>query len=173
MKKTETIDLFTPTDIKKARDTLFKEQDGKCLILGTLPKDRTTVLDHAHDEEQFVRGVIEREVNALLGVIENAHKRHLRYWLPTPLPDVLRACAGYLERPVDTRYRHSGWQKKLQTKFNVLTSVNQNEVLSLLGQPTGKNPAERKKFFKKALSNRNLGYNAIKQAIVTIKQTKE
>ncbi len=162
-----TIDLYTPADVAKVRAILLKEQGGKCLVLGEIPKDRTFVLDHAHDEEQLVRGVLERELNAVVGVIENAYKRHLRYWLPTPLPDVLRRIAGYLEASggVSKGYRHTGWIKKLQTKFNTLKSTQQDNVLVALGQHKGKNLVERKKLFLKAIKTKQFGYDIIRSII--------
>jgi hypothetical protein len=166
-----TQDLYTPTDIKKVRDLLLKEQGNKCAILGIVPKDRTFVLDHVHNDEQLVRAVLEREINAYVGACENAYKRHLAYWLPTPLPDVLRAAAAYLERSEatpDTRWRHTGWIKKIQTKFNKLTAAQQNLVLQLLDRPNGKNPAERKKYFLAAVKSKAYGYDIIRNIINTV-----
>ena len=158
-----TQDLYTATDVKKVREILLEEQGGKCAVLGIDIKaaGRTAVLDHAHDEEQYVRGVLERELNAFVGAAENAYRRHLGYWLPTPLPDVLRAVAAYLERPDDTRYRHNGWIRRLTTKFNKLPAAKQNLVLQSLCGKQGSNPAARKKLWSTVVKDRNLGYNTI------------
>jgi hypothetical protein len=167
-----TQDLYTQADIAKVRDTLLKEQKGKCAALNIDIKKlgRTAVLDHVHSDEQLVRAVLERECNAFLGVVENAHKRFFRYWLPTPLPDVLRALASYLERPKDTRWRHNGWLKKLQTKFNALTTKQRSTVLELLGCTVScSNDTARKKEFAKLLKDRKLGYNRILAAIESAK----
>lgn len=165
--QTETTDLFTASDVAKVRTLLLKEQQGKCAGLGiVIPKDRTAVLDHNHFvDDQFVRGVLERECNAMLGVVENAHKRFLSYWLPTPLPIVLRALASYLERSSstpDTRWRHPSWRKKLLTKFNKLKTQEQDSVLQSLGcAKRCTNATMRKKEFDKLLKDRNLGYTII------------
>jgi hypothetical protein len=169
-----TIDLYTPADVSKVRNILIKEQDRKCAIIGDFPKDRTFVLDHAHDDEQYVRAALERETNAFLGIIENAYKRHLSYWLPMHLPDVLNRIAAYLERSSctpDTRWRHNGWIKKIQTKFNTLKSSQQDELLVALGQQKGKNLVERKKLFLKAIKTKQFSYATIRSMINNLKGT--
>lgn len=161
-----TEDLYTATDVKKIREKLLEEQDGKCAVLNIqIRPERTPVLDHQHDDEQFVRGVLEREVNAFLGTSENAYKRFLGYWCSIPLPDVLRACAAYLERPSDTRYRHPDHLKKLKTKFNSLSSKQMKQVLNHFGKPDGKNLIERKKIFAGIVLDRSLGYDKIKEIL--------
>lgn len=170
-----TEDLFTPNDVKRVREYLLKEQGGNCAILkAPIPKGRTACLDHNHfADDQFVRGVIERELNAFVGVSENAHRRFLRYWLPTPLPDVLRLVADYLEaseRNPDKRWRHPMYKKKLQTKFNALTTKGRNLVLEYLGYSAScSNDTARKKAFEKLLKDRSLGYEIILGAIEKVK----
>lgn len=163
-------DLYTPKDIKDTRDKLLKEQQGRCAILGEVPDGRTFVLDHIHDDEQLVRAVLEREINAFTGAAENAYKRHLSYWLPIPLPDVLRAVADYLERHKGIPVRHNGWIKKAKTQFNKLNSREQQDVLVKLGytKPT-KNIIDRRKVFAKLVLDRTLGFDVIMQ---TLNQTK-
>lgn len=166
-----TEDLYTQADIKKVREKLLQEQDGKCAILDIqIRPERTAVLDHVHDDQQFVRAVLEREVNAFIGTTENAYKRFLGYWQGKPLPDVLRACASYLERPTDTRYRHSDFLKKLKTKFNALNTKQMKYVLETFGKPTGNNLAERKKIFASIILDRNLGYDAIRKVLDKAKE---
>ena len=164
-----TEDLYTTSDVKRVREFLLQEQGNKCAALGIpIKPDRTGVLDHAHNDEQLVRGVLEREVNAFLGVIENANKRYLRYWLPTPLPEVLRALAGYLERSEatpDRRFRHNGWLKKVKVWFNKLPAKKMDEVLVELGSTPGRNLAERRSKFATIVLDRSLGYDTIKACI--------
>lgn len=164
-----TEDLYTTSDVKRVREFLLQEQGNKCAALGIpIKPDRTPVLDHFHNDEQLVRGVLEREVNAFLGVIENANKRYLRYWLPTPLPEVLRALAGYLERSEatpDRRFRHNGWLKKVKVWFNKLPAKKMDEVLVQLGSSPGKNLVERKALFAKVVLDRSLGFSVILGAI--------
>lgn len=170
MNTTQTIDLYTQKDINNVREILLAEQDNKCACLGIniLPK-RTPVLDHKHDDDQLVRSVLEREVNAMLGVVENAHKRFLGYWLPMELPEVLRRMADYVEASGDTsketRWRHPGWLAKLYTKFCKLSASDQNLVLESLHYQTGSNSETRKKIFHAALRDKNLGYTRISKAM--------
>ncbi len=172
-----TEDLYTTSDIKRVREFLLAEQNNKCAALGIpIKPDRTPVLDHFHNDEQVVRGVLEREVNAFLGVIENANKRYLRYWLPTPLPEVLRALAGYLERSEatpDRRFRHNEWLKKVKVWFNKLPAKKMDEVLVQLGSSPGKNLADRKAKFAKVVLDRSLGYDTISQVIKSTKEKAE
>lgn len=172
-----TEDLYTASDIKRVREFLLAEQNNKCAALGIpIKPDRTPVLDHFHNDEQVVRGVLEREVNAFLGVIENANKRYLRYWIPTPLPEVLRALAGYLERSEatpDRRFRHNGWLKKVKVWFNKLPAKKMDEVLLQLGSSPGKNLVDRKAKFAKVVLDRSLGYDTISQVIKSTKEKAE
>jgi hypothetical protein len=162
-----TQDLYTADGVRKVKELLLQEQGGKCAILGIdiEERKRTAVLDHAHDEEQFVRSVLEREANAFLGVIENAHRRFLGYWCEIPLAEVLRRTADYLELEQDTRWRHPGWLKKVSASFNKLNTKQQSFVLEYLGYPAEKNPLKRKAIFRKASLDRNLGYDKIRDAI--------
>ena len=172
-----TEDLYTTSDVKRVREFLLQEQGNKCAALGvSIKPDRTPVLDHFHNDEQLVRGVLEREVNAFLGVIENANKRYLRYWLPTPLPEVLKALAGYLERSEatsDRRFRHNGWLKKVKVWFNKLPAKKMDEVLVQLGSSPGKNLVDRKAKFAKVVLDRSLGYDTISQVIKSTKEKAE
>jgi hypothetical protein len=174
--KDKTIDLYTPADIAKVRDILLKEQKGKCAVTSIDIKKlgRTAVLDHRHDSEQLVRAVLEREVNAFEGLVTNAHRRCLSYWLPTPLPDVLRALAAYLEASESTperRWRHTGWIAKMKTLYNKLTTKQRDKVLETLGCTAScTNDTARKKEFAKLLKDRKLGYTTILAAIESAKR---
>lgn len=165
----ETVDLYTTSDLAKVREILLKEQDGKCAGLGVqIRPNRTPVLDHKHDDEQLVRAVLEREYNAFTGVVENAYKRFFAYWLDLPLHEILRRTADYLESceaNPETRWRHNGWMAKVKTKFNKLTAQQMDSVLVYLGSTKGKNLAERKKLFAKQVLRRDLGYTKILEAI--------
>lgn len=161
MSKTQ--DLYTPTDIKKVREILTKEQKGLDPITG-LPL-QTPCLDHKHDLESLVRGVLSRQINAYVGKLENNYKMYIGYWCNIPLPELLRNIADYLEKPEDKRYRHSGWLKKVQTEFNKLNSSEQNEVLRSLIGKTGKNPKERKELFRKILLTREHTFDSIVSTI--------
>jgi Recombination endonuclease VII len=165
-----TQDLYTPDDIKKVRQVLLKEQNNKCLLTGIPITMSDSHCDHAHDSEQLVRGALHRHANLTLGKLEGLWLRYLSFWYPHDLPTFLRQAACYLERPKDTRWRHNGWLKKLQTKFNALTTKQRATVLELLGCTVScSNDTQRKKEFAKLLKDRSLGYNRILAAIESAK----
>lgn len=153
----KTIDLYNPKDVQKVRDKLLIEQNGKCKITGLDLDAKQACLDHAHDENQYVRGVAHRQANAALGKVENLFVRYLSWWYPGDLATFLRQCASYIESEVDSRYRHPGWLKALQSRFNALPEPAKERVLQKM-QTTGKNGTMRKAAFRKALLTRNFDY---------------
>ncbi len=160
-----TIDLYNTTDVKHVREQLIKEQNNKCLVTGLDIPPKQHVLDHTHDDTQLVRGVLHRQVNAFLGKAENAYMRLMQWWYPNDLPALLRECADYLEREEDTRFRHNGWIKKVNTAFNKLKESDKDKVLELMGLEKGKNGAERKKLFQKGILTKNYDYDTIRTFI--------
>lgn len=164
-----TIDLYNASEVTKIRQQLIREQDNKCLVTGLEIPAKQHVTDHAHDDEQFVRGVLHRQVNAFLGKAENAYLRLIQWWYPNDLPTLMRECADYLEREPDTRYRHPMWIKKVNTAFNKLKSSEKDKVLELMGLEKGKNDAERKKLFQQGILTRQHSYDTIRQFIGEIK----
>ncbi len=168
-----TTDLYNTNDVKKVREQLTKEQDNKCAVTGLDIPAKQHVLDHAHDDTQFVRGVLHRQVNAFAGKAENAYIRLIAWWYPNDLPTLLRECADYLEKQPDGRYRHNGWIKKINTEFNKLKEVQKDTVLKSLDQPSGKNATERKKLFQKALLTKNFSYDTIRSLILQVKGANE
>ena len=161
--KIETQDLYSAKDISVVRSILTKEQKGLSTLTG-LPLDQP-VTDHLHDIEQFVRAVINSKENVALGAIENLYVRYVKYWYSGTYPEFLRQVADYLEAPVDRRFRHSGWLNKAKVEFNKLSEGKKDKVLIDLGKSTGTNGAERKKLFAQAILNKDLGYNAVFDAI--------
>ena len=168
-----TTDLYNTNDVKKVREQLTKEQKNKCAVTGLDIPAKQHVLDHAHDDTQFVRGVLHRQVNAFAGKAENAYVRLIAWWYPNDLPTLLRECADYLEKEPDGRYRHNGWIKKINTEFNKLKEVQKDTVLKSLDQPSGKNATERKKLFQKALLTKNFSYDTIRSLILQVKGANE
>jgi hypothetical protein len=166
-----TTDLYNTTDVKKVRELLTKEQDNKCAVTGLDIPAKQHVLDHAHDETQLVRGVLHRQVNAFAGKAENAFVRLIAWWYPNDLPTLLRECADYLEKEPDTRYRHNGWIKKVNTLFNKLKEAQKDAVLLAMNQPVGKNGVERKKLFQKAILTKEFSYDTICFFINSVKDT--
>lgn len=159
-----TKDLCTTKDVKEVREELIKEQGGCCLLTGLPVEDKQWVLDHKHDSEQLVRGALHRQSNVVLGKIENLQTRYL-YWYPGTLSDFLRQCADYLEKPVDTRYRHPGWIKKLLTEFRKLNETQKKQVLKSLDSSEGKNTKERIELFKKIIMNKDYTRNQLLEKI--------
>lgn len=160
-----TKDLFTQEDVKQVRNQLVKEQKGKCALSLVPTAEKDYHLDHAHDDEQLVRAALHKQSNMLLGKLENLQVRYLGYWYPGTLSDFLRAAADYLEKPKDSRWRHPGWLKKMQTKFNKLNAEQMKYVLLALDQPEGKNLQQRKLSFKKALLTKQHGFVTITQLL--------
>lgn len=163
-----TEDLFTPADVKRVREQLVKEQNRLCAITGVPTAVTDFHLDHAHDDEQLVRGAAHRQANMALGKLENLAVRYL-YWYPHGLPAFLRACADYLEKPHDRRWRHVGWLKKAHTMFNKLTEPQKKAVLRELGQFEGSNAKERKMLFQKALLTKKFSFDTIRETIKKVR----
>jgi len=156
-----TVDLYNAADVKKVREFLTNEQNNKCAVTGIEIAAKQHVTDHAHDETQLVRGVLHRQTNSFLGKAENAFVRLIAWWYPNDLPTLLRECAEYLEKEPDLRYRHNGWIKKINTKFNKLKESQKDSVLAKLGKPPGKNAVERKKMFQSAVLTKKFSYSVI------------
>ena len=145
-----TQDLYTTADVKRVREFLFSEQEGYDACTGLdLPPEKAC-LDHDHTS-QLVRGVLHRNVNALIGVLENNYKRHLNSWYPYDLPSFLRLAADYLEKEDDLRWFHPSWIKRLTTDFNALKEGDKKALLSEMGASSGINLTERKKLFKEVI----------------------
>lgn len=156
--------LYTTTDVKKVREQLLKEQGGKDLLTGLEIPAGKACLDHDH-KSQYVRGVLHRQSNAVLGKIENLWTRYLSYWFEGTLQDFLRKAADYLDRKPDTRYLHPHFLKKLQTMFNSLPEASKRSVLSSMNQPEGSNGTERKKLFNKAIKTKQYTFEKLKGLI--------
>jgi len=159
--------LYTAKDVKTVRELLLSEQSFKdALTLLTMPEGKA-VLDHDH-KTQYVRGVLHRSTNAMLGVIENNFNRHIKSWYPNGLYEFLLACADYVhknkEEP-DERFLHPSWMKKAKTEFNKLDERTKDNLLIKLGLPKGKNGAERKKNFSTGLLSRDVTFKQVQEAI--------
>lgn len=167
-----TEDLYTTKDTTRVRELLLKEQGGLDLLTGLPVPDKKQVLDHLHDDEQFVRGVLHRNVNSALGRIENTFIRDLSWWYPYSLPQFLRMAAIYLERKPDPRYRHPNWTKKIRTMFNSLSASQMKQVLKHFNKPEGNNLNERKKLFNEIILTRDYGYDILRTVINQVKGEK-
>lgn len=162
--KHKTQDLFNVKDVKEVRELLVREQEQYDKLTLSLMHPSQYVLDHDH-QNLFVRGVLNRATNSMVGKIENAFNRYIRHWYNGTISNFLRQCATYLERPPDTRYRHPQWQKQLKVQFNKLTEGQKRLLLEALGSVDGKNGKERKALFAKIILNRDLGYEFINEKL--------
>lgn len=82
---------LTQAAVKSYREAKLREQGGRCAITGYTLSPAEAVLDHCHTTGH-VRGVIHRGVNALLGKLENNHKRY-----GVALPQVIAMGEGLRE----------------------------------------------------------------------------
>lgn len=163
-------DLYTAKDVKETRANLLLEQYNRDVLTGLEIPENKAVLDHAHDDNCFVRGVLHRNVNSALGRLENTWLRDLSWWYPYDLPTFLEQAACYLRIQPDSRYRHPNWLAKLKVSFNKLSSSQQDKALVALGATKGKNLKERKEIFSKIVLDRSKGFEVIS---LVLKQAKE
>ena len=156
--------LYTTKDVARVRDKLKKEQNNLDPITGLEIPDKQAVLDHCHDS-QFVRAVLHRQTNAVLGKIENLWTRYLSWWFTGTLPDFLRGCADYIEKEHPKEYLHPSFIKHLQIQFNKLNEKQKQNVLSYFGEQNGCNAVQRKLYFKKFVLKRTHSMNEILEVI--------
>lgn len=163
-------DLYTAKDTARIREYLLKQQENldACTLL-EIPQ-KQACLDHLHDSEQLVRGVLHRQVNAYIGKLENNYIRMLAWWYPNDLPTFLEQAADYLRRK-PLPYRHPNWIAKLKVEFNKLNSKQMKQVLEHFGYADGKNLKERKGVFTKIVLDRSTGFDTIKAVIEQAKGT--
>lgn len=145
--------LFNTKDVAKVREQLYKEQGGIDPITGLEIPSNQKVLDHCH-QTQYVRAVLHRQSNAVLGKIENLWKRYLQWWYTGTLSDFLRGCADYLDTEHPKEYLHPAFIKSLQVQFNKLNEKQKQNVLSHYGLEKGCNGNQRKVIFKKFILKR-------------------
>ena len=165
----EVIHLYTTKDVQKVREKLYEEQEGVDPITGLIIPANQKVLDHCHDS-QFVRAVLHRQTNAVLGKIENLEMRYLSWWFDGTLSDFLRGCADYLDKQHEQKYLHPAFIKKLQVQFNKLNEKQKQEVLRELGEEIGCNGKERKVIFKKFVLKRT---HAMQEILDIIKEKQD
>lgn len=83
-----------PAEVKPYRIKTLQEQGGLCQLCGKPIENGGEVLDHDH-KTGFIRGVLHRGCNSLLGKLENNHRR----CGVSDLIGFLRGCPAYLEKP--------------------------------------------------------------------------
>lgn len=156
--------LYTTKDVQKVREHLYKEQEGIDPITGLLIPEKQKVLDHDHSNH-FVRAVLHRQTNAVLGKIENLWTRYLAWWYVGTLSEFLRGCADYIEKEHPKEYLHPAFIKSLQVQFNKLNEKQKQNVLSHFGVDKGCNGTQRKLYFKKFILKRTCSMNEILEVI--------
>lgn len=165
----EAIHLYTPKDVQKARDALFEEQCGVDPITGLIIPAKQQVLDHDH-KTQYVRAVLHRQSNAVLGKIENMWTRYLSWWFSGTLPEFLRGCADYLEKEHPQDYVHPSFIKHLTVQFNKLSEGQKKNVLSHFNSEVGANGTQRKVLFKKVIMRKE---HSMRDILEVIEKEKE
>lgn len=163
--------LFTAAEVKEVRDKMQDLQEGIDPVLGEPFKERLT-LDHCHTS-QHVRGVLGLNSNAFEGKINNAFTRCLSWLTDKPLHEILRNLANYLEQDFSANPYHPKWRSKIQTEFNKLNASQMKAVLELHNLEDAKNAAGRKAKFKVLTLDRSLGYDALKESLLKVKENHE
>lgn len=161
---TDVVHLYTTADVARTRKILLEKQGNLDPITNLPIPDGQAVLDHDH-KTQYVRAVLHRQSNAVLGKLENLWTRYLGWWYTGSLVDFLRGCADYLEKEHPKEYVHPKFQKRLQTDFNKLPEASKRSVLSSLGSPEGSNGAERKKLFQRVLKSKEHTFEHMQEVI--------
>lgn len=161
--------LYTPSDVKRVKDRLAKEQNGIDPILKE-PFKETLVCDHDHST-QHVRAALNRNSNAFEGKVWNAYIRCLKWLSDKPLSEILRNLAEYYEQDYSQNPLHPGFLKRLCTDFASLNEAGKKEVLHLMHQPQGSNATERKALFRKALLSKKFTFFEVKELIEERKKT--
>ena len=156
--------LYTTKDVQKVREQLYKEQEGIDPITRLPIPEKQKVLDRDHSNH-YVRAVLHRQTNAVLGKIENLWTRYLSYWYTGTLSDFLRGCADYIEKEHPKEYLHPAFIKSLQVQFNKLNEKQKQNVLSKFNEPNGCNSSQRKLYFKKFILKRTHSMNEILDVI--------
>lgn len=156
--------LRSPKDVQQVREQLLKEQGGIDAITGLEIPPKQAVLDHCH-ETQHCRSALSLNSNAFEGLVFNAYKRCLSWYVDKPLPEILRRLALYLEKDYTANPYHPGWMKRVKTDFNKLSATQQDKVLVALGGQAKNNQANRKKEFQRLLKNKALGFEEIRDTL--------
>lgn len=147
--------LYNTKDVAEARKELTKRQGNVDPITKLEIPDKQHVLDHDHSTH-YVRAVLHRQTNTMLGKIENGYIRYLRWWYDGTLSDFLRGVADYLDKEHPQEYLHPSFIRELNTKFNKLNEKGKQDVLKELNLCSGKNAKERKEAFRKFVLSKKL-----------------
>ncbi|AGC35207.1 putative recombination endonuclease VII [Escherichia phage vB_EcoM_G17] len=152
-------------DAANYRNELLKKQNG----IDPIIKEPITkpVLDHYHYGNQHCRQVLQNEVNAWEGKVQNSFNRYMKHLTDKPLYEVLRNLADYLERnnsiPDDEQVIHHTALTVDVNKFKRLPATQQNAILEGLGVVPGSNTTARVKQARKLIKDGKLNMVDIKK----------
>lgn len=167
--------LYNAKEVQEIRTLLLQSQKGLDAVTGLPVSSTSSVLDHDH-QTQYVRGVLDRQINVFLGKIENSYIRYIKYWYKDDLSTLLNQLSAYLSKTQSEEYVHPSWLKRVKIDFNKLKVQEQDRVLEvLLGTiPTGgyKNSTKRKETFNKILLTKQYDYSTILELIQEVKNNK-
>jgi len=133
------------------REWRIANKPERCPILDIPLNDDCAVVDHDHCSG-FVRGVVHRESNVLLGKIENAWKTRMnalvqRYELD--LETILKRCAIWSTKQTDIM--HPKGLPIIVRRFGRLSSKEQRKILLDNGVEPANNAKLRMKQYRKML----------------------
>ncbi|AXC36779.1 DNA endonuclease VII [Escherichia phage UB] len=152
-------------DAANYRNELLKKQNG----IDPIIKEPITkpVLDHYHYGNQHCRQVLQNEVNAWEGKVQNSFNRYMKHLTDKPLYEVLRNLADYLERnnsiPDDEQVIHHTALTVDVNKFKRLPATQQTAILEGLGVVPGSNTTARVKQARKLIKDGKLNMVDIKK----------
>lgn len=152
-------------DAANYRNELLKKQNG----IDPIIKEPITkpVLDHYHYGNQHCRQVLQNEVNAWEGKVQNSFNRYMKHLTDKPLYEILRNLADYLERnnsiPDDEQVIHHTALTVDVNKFKRLPATQQNAILEGLGVVPGSNTTARVKQARKLIKDGKLNMVDIKK----------
>lgn len=125
------------------------------------------VLDHYHFDNQHCREVLQNEVNAWEGKVQNSFKRYLGHLTDKPLHEVLRNLADYLERnnniPESEQVIHHTALSIDVKKFKALPAKQQCDILESNGLVAGGNVKLRSNQARKLIKDGKLNMLDIKK----------
>jgi hypothetical protein len=160
--------LHTPKDVKEYRQELLAKQDGVDALTGLPLEEKGAVLDHNHETE-VVRGVIDRQVNAALGKIENIWKRYLSTWYPGKLTDFLEQAKVYIDSDGFMQTHpvyHPNWINRCVRDFKKLDALHQRMVLKEMNEDSDftmpSNAEGRVKLFRATILKKRMTFALVK-----------
>lgn len=140
------------------RNELLKKQNGEDPIIKE--KIKKPVLDHYHQNHQHCRGVLQNEVNAWEGKVQNSFNRYIKHLTDKPLHEVLRNLADYIEKHSSTPenemiIHHTALTVDVR-KFKSLPANKQIDILKEFGVEPETNSDKRSKQARRLIKDGSL-----------------